>query len=116
MFSPSIQFLCLLVLGCATTYCIPPATAFIGTTASSRTSSILRAAKKEEEEKYQLIPEPEGGEELTSIKTMAESRMKKMGEATGLTGVRTGGDDDDGGTIYQFWGIRDFLNFLIISN
>mmetsp|Transcript_6902 Transcript_6902/g.7776 ORF Transcript_6902/g.7776 Transcript_6902/m.7776 type:complete len:458 (-) Transcript_6902:12-1385(-) len=110
MFSPFIQFLLLLVLGCATN-CIKPATAFVVTSSSRTSTSSTRgvvlhaAAKKEKKEdaKYQLIPEPEGGEELTSIKTMADSRMKKMGKATGLTGVRTGGEDDEDGTIYQFW-------------
>jgi alkyl hydroperoxide reductase subunit AhpC len=42
-----------------------------------------------------LTPEPEGGEELQAISTVAETRMKNMGEADGVT--------SDEGTVYQFW-------------
>ena len=43
----------------------------------------------------ELEPEPEGGEELTAIKTMPGSRMKNMGEVQGVT--------NDEGTVYDFW-------------
>ena len=43
----------------------------------------------------ELEPEPEGGEELTSLKTMDGSRMKNMGEVQGVK--------DDDGTVYKFW-------------
>jgi hypothetical protein len=43
----------------------------------------------------ELTPEPEGGEELQAISTVAETRMKNMGEADGVT--------SDEGTVYQFW-------------
>ena len=42
-----------------------------------------------------LTPEPEGGEEMTAVKTMPGSRMKNMGEADGVT--------SDQGTVYSFW-------------
>lgn len=54
----------------------------------------------------EMEPEPEGGEEVPSIKTMPGSRMKNMGEATGLTVVREAEKDDDGSepaAIYKFW-------------
>ena len=57
--------------------------------ASSSTSTSLYAA-------VELKPEPEGGEELTAIKTLDGSRMKNMGEAEGVT-------SEDGATVYQFW-------------
>jgi hypothetical protein len=44
----------------------------------------------------ELVPEPEGGEELTAIKTLDGSRMKNMGEAEGVT-------SEDGSTVYKFW-------------
>jgi len=47
-----------------------------------------------------LVPEPDDGEEITAVKTMAGSRMKNMGEATGLTGVR---DDKESDEIYTMW-------------
>merc|ERR1719424_912954 len=54
--------------------------------------------------KFELVPDPEGGEELTAIKTMVGSRMKNMGEATGLTGVRdANSDENEDETIYEFW-------------
>lgn len=43
----------------------------------------------------ELVPEPEGGEELVSVKTMAGSRMKNMGEVEGVK--------EDDGTVYKFW-------------
>ena len=43
----------------------------------------------------ELVPEPEGGDEITSLKTMEGSRMKNMGEAEGAK--------DDDGTVYKFW-------------
>jgi len=53
----------------------------------SSSPSCLRAVE--------LEPEPEGGEELTPVKTMAGARMKNMGEASGVT--------SDEGTVYKFW-------------
>ncbi len=44
----------------------------------------------------ELVPEPEGGEEITAIKTLNGSRMKNMGEAVGVS-------SDDGATVYKFW-------------
>ncbi|CAJ1944337.1 unnamed protein product [Cylindrotheca closterium] len=43
----------------------------------------------------ELIPEPEGGEEVTAVKTMPGSRMKNMGEADSV--------QDEDGTVYKFW-------------
>lgn len=43
----------------------------------------------------ELVPEPEGGDELTAAKTMTGSRMKNMGETEGVK--------DDNGTVYKFW-------------
>ena len=50
----------------------------------------------------ELVAEPEGGEEIFAVKTMAGSRMKKMGEAENLTGVRDDDEDADA-TIYKYW-------------
>lgn len=54
---------------------------------SAASSSVLFA--------IELEPEPEGGEELTAVKTMDGSRMKKMEEAEGVS--------SDDGTAYKFW-------------
>ena len=43
----------------------------------------------------ELKPEPEGGEELTAVKTMAGSKMKNMGAAEKAK--------SDDGTVYKFW-------------
>jgi hypothetical protein len=43
-----------------------------------------------------LEPEPEGGEELTALSSMEATRMKNMGEATGMT-------SDEGLPVYNFW-------------
>lgn len=43
----------------------------------------------------ELKPEPEGGEELTALSTMAGSRMKNMGENTSLK--------SEDGPVYDFW-------------
>ena len=51
----------------------------------------------------ELVAEPEGGEEITAVKTFPGSRMKKMGDAENLTGVREAGDDADGETISKYW-------------
>lgn len=53
----------------------------------------------------ELVAEPEGGEEISAVKTMPGSRMKKMGEAEGLTGVREVGDDseEEEGPINKYW-------------
>ena len=45
---------------------------------------------------YELVAEPEGGEEMESIDTMADSRMKNMGINTELK-------SDDGEDVYTFW-------------
>lgn len=44
---------------------------------------------------YELAPEPEGGTEVTAVSTMANSRMKNMGEDTDLK--------SEDGTVYKFW-------------
>lgn len=76
------------------------ATAFCPTSTSRGplvVSSSLNAA-------VELVAEPEGGEEILTVKTMAGSRMKKIGEAEGLTGVRDDDADGDGdATIYKYW-------------
>ena len=52
----------------------------------------------------ELVPEPEGGEEIFAVKTMPGSRMKKMGEAEGLTGVREEDEEsDEEPTYYKYW-------------
>lgn len=43
----------------------------------------------------ELTPEPDGGDELTALKTMEGSRMKNMGEVEGVS--------DEDGTVYKFW-------------
>jgi hypothetical protein len=43
-----------------------------------------------------LEPEPEGGEELTALSSMEATRMKNMGEASGMT-------SDEGLPVYNFW-------------
>lgn len=45
----------------------------------------------------ELEPEPEGGEEIQAVSTMPGSRMKNMGEATGVK-AKAGA-----GTAYNFW-------------
>ena len=42
-----------------------------------------------------LIPEPEGGQELIPTNTMDGTRMKLIGEADGIT--------SNDGTVYKFW-------------
>jgi alkyl hydroperoxide reductase subunit AhpC len=42
-----------------------------------------------------LIPEPEGGQELIPNNSMDGTRVKLMGEAHGLS--------SDDGTVYKFW-------------
>lgn len=54
----------------------------------SRNSVALNAA-------VELMPEPEGGEELTAVKSMEGSRMKKMGVAEKVK--------SDDGIVYKFW-------------
>lgn len=44
---------------------------------------------------YELVAEPEGGEELQSIDTMADSRMKNMGPNDELK--------SDDGEVFTFW-------------
>ena len=53
-----------------------------------RTSIILNAV-------VELKPEPEGGEEITAVKSMDGSRLKNMGPAEGVK--------NDDGTAYKFW-------------
>mmetsp|Transcript_87126 Transcript_87126/g.251281 ORF Transcript_87126/g.251281 Transcript_87126/m.251281 type:complete len:216 (-) Transcript_87126:24-671(-) len=43
----------------------------------------------------ELKPEPEGGDELTAVKSMDGSRMKNMGPAEKIK--------NDDGTVYKFW-------------
>jgi hypothetical protein len=76
----------LALLGTATAFCP------VSTSRGPLVSSSLDAA-------VELVAEPEGGEEILSVKTMAGSRMKKMGEAKGLTGFRDAAD----GTVYKYW-------------
>lgn len=54
-----------------------------------REATALAAASVE------LVAEPEGGDEMTSVQTMPGSRMKNMGEVDGVK--------DEGGTVYKFW-------------
>ena len=56
-------------------------------TFTGRSALVLNAAE--------LIPEPEGGEVIEAVSTMPESRLKNMGEATGVTA--------EAGTAYNFW-------------
>jgi hypothetical protein len=57
--------------------------------ASLRKLSDLKMAQVE------LMPEPQGGEELTAISTMEGTRMKNMGEVEGMK--------SEDGTVYKFW-------------
>jgi hypothetical protein len=96
--------LVVLLLGCAAFSLIDPVTAFVVTSSSASSSSSLLTSRLYAEaaaKTVELKPEPDNGEELTSVKTMTGSRMKDMGEATGLTGVRT--DEDADQTVYKFW-------------
>uniref|UniRef100_A0A7S1Z771 Trigger factor ribosome-binding bacterial domain-containing protein n=1 Tax=Trieres chinensis TaxID=1514140 RepID=A0A7S1Z771_TRICV len=71
-----------------------PAPAFSSARSSSSSSapSLLMSVD--------LAPEPEGGEELTAVDTMAGSRMKVMGETeTDDPNVKA----EDGSTVYDFW-------------
>ena len=43
----------------------------------------------------ELAPEPEGGEEVTALKSLEGTRVKNMGEVEGIT--------NDDGTVYNFW-------------
>jgi hypothetical protein len=43
----------------------------------------------------ELIPEPDGGEEITAVHTIGGSRAKNMGEAKGVKSTE--------GTAYKFW-------------
>jgi len=103
--------LTVLLLGCAATFSLlDPVTAFVVTSSSlsssSSSSSSLLTSRLHAEAKattVELKPEPEGGKEITSVKTMTGSRMKDMGEATGLTGVRNKGEEDANETVYKFW-------------
>lgn len=54
-----------------------------------RPSSAMRMAQVE------LEPEPEGGEEVTAISSMAGSRLKNMGENSDVK--------SEVGTVYKFW-------------
>jgi FKBP-type peptidyl-prolyl cis-trans isomerase (trigger factor) len=55
---------------------------------------------------YELKAEPEGGEELTPIASMAGSRMKNMG-------VDAGTKSEDGSDVYTFWLTADADGKLI---
>jgi hypothetical protein len=54
---------------------------------SVRTPVVLNAVE--------LTPEPEGGEDLTALKTLEGCRVKNMGEAASVK--------RDDGTVYSFW-------------
>ena len=43
----------------------------------------------------ELKPEPEGGDEVSAVKSMDGSRLKNMGAAEGI--------QNDDGTVYKFW-------------
>ena len=86
-FSALFGSIALLVLGNAAAF---------APVATKHTSSALRAAGE-------LVAEPEGGEEIQPVKTMAGSRMKNMGEAEGLSGVRSEEDAETQGTINKYW-------------
>jgi len=45
----------------------------------------------------ELTPEPEGGEELTAVSTIADTRMKDMGKFEGEASKEVDG------TVYTFW-------------
>lgn len=47
---------------------------------------------------YSLQPEPEGGEEISSVDTMPGSRMKNMGPSSGDDGQQEGEEQ-----VYTFW-------------
>lgn len=52
----------------------------------------------------ELVAEPEGGEEIFPVKTFPGSRMKMMGDAEDLKGVReTDGDDGEEEKVYKYW-------------
>mmetsp|Transcript_60506 Transcript_60506/g.148447 ORF Transcript_60506/g.148447 Transcript_60506/m.148447 type:complete len:223 (+) Transcript_60506:103-771(+) len=93
MMHPSTILLVLLVVSVSTL--TPPSAvvnAFVGPTTSTRSvssSSLLRAAPE-------LEPEPEGGDELTAIKTLAGSRMKKMSPVDNIK-------SEDGSPVSEFW-------------
>ena len=61
--------------------------AFVSKPTLARSPLALRATE--------LTPEPEGGEELTAIKTLEGSRAKNMGEVEGVK--------NEDGTVYNFW-------------
>jgi len=50
----------------------------------------------------ELVADPEGGDEISAVMTMPGSRMKNMGDAEGLTGVRTDSDYGEG-TVSKYW-------------
>ena len=56
---------------------------------ASRGDTHLHAAK------YELVAEPEGGEELTALSSIDGARMKNMGANDELK--------SDDGPVYQFW-------------
>ena len=82
------QSLCLIILGLASIHsnAFSPSSPF--RSAQLRLSNPLQMA-------YELVAEPEGGEELKSIDTMADSRMKNMGIHNELK--------SDEGDVYSFW-------------
>eukprot|EP00534_Pseudo-nitzschia_fraudulenta_P010131 CAMPEP_0201166934 /NCGR_PEP_ID=MMETSP0851-20130426/70320_1 /ASSEMBLY_ACC=CAM_ASM_000631 /TAXON_ID=183588 /ORGANISM="Pseudo-nitzschia fraudulenta, Strain WWA7" /LENGTH=220 /DNA_ID=CAMNT_0047448049 /DNA_START=78 /DNA_END=740 /DNA_ORIENTATION=+ len=51
----------------------------------------------------ELVAEPEGGEEISAVKTMPGSKMKNMGEAEGLTGVRDSDDELSDAPVNKYW-------------
>mmetsp|Transcript_24707 Transcript_24707/g.68206 ORF Transcript_24707/g.68206 Transcript_24707/m.68206 type:complete len:225 (-) Transcript_24707:102-776(-) len=87
---------CCVLVGSIALLVLGNAAAFCPASSKQRTASpsVLRAAPE-------LVPEPEGGEEISPVKTLTGSRMKNMGEAEGLTGVRSAEDAE--GTINKYW-------------
>lgn len=53
----------------------------------------------------ELEPEPEGGEEVTAISSMAGSRLKNMGENSDVK--------NEDGTVYNFWLLAEAEGKLI---
>lgn len=87
--STAISFLCLTASTCSA---FLPSTPFLNTvqhTIAPKQSLNMAAT-------YELVAEPEGGDEVQSINTMADSRMKNMGLNTELK-------SEDGSEVYTFW-------------
>lgn len=82
--------LAITLLGLASLQCsaFSPSNSFNSASISRQQSSSLGMA-------YELVAEPEGGEEIQAVATMTGSRMKNMGKNTSLK--------SDKGEVYTFW-------------